>query len=67
MRPRLTLQQRQANVHMGRTMSQKAISPATGRPLPKVNRILRAFHDEGRLQDVVRGEKQRATTHEEDL
>ncbi|KAH9360251.1 hypothetical protein HPB48_019831 [Haemaphysalis longicornis] len=65
--PRLTLQQREAIVHMGRTMSQRAVSTAPGRSLPTVNRILRAFREEGRLQDAVRGEQQRATTHEEDL
>lgn len=67
MAPRLTLQQREATVHMGRTMSQRAISAATGRPLPTVNPILRAFQEDGRLQDAVRSEQQRATTQEEDL
>ncbi|KAH9378271.1 hypothetical protein HPB48_022218 [Haemaphysalis longicornis] len=67
MAPRVTLQQREAIVHMGRTMSQRAISAATGRPLPTVNRILRAFQEDSHPQDAVRGEQQRPTTHEEDL
>ncbi|KAH7986707.1 hypothetical protein HPB52_024792 [Rhipicephalus sanguineus] len=66
MAPRSTLDERRAITVMGRTMSQKAISAATGRPLPTVNRVLRAFYEEGRLADAVRRRPERAPTDEED-
>ncbi|KAL1417718.1 hypothetical protein MTO96_026621 [Rhipicephalus appendiculatus] len=66
MAPRLTLDERRAITVMGRTMSQRAISAATGRPLPTVNRVLREFYEEGRLADGVRRRPERATTDEED-
>ncbi|KAH9372005.1 hypothetical protein HPB48_000573 [Haemaphysalis longicornis] len=66
MAPRLTLPERKAIALMGRTMSQRDISVATGRPVPTVNRIVQAFTKEGRLADAPRFRPPRATTHEED-
>nr|XP_054919978.1 uncharacterized protein LOC126516939 [Dermacentor andersoni] len=62
MAPRLTVDQRKAITEMGRTQR----AQATGRPLATVNRVLQAFHKEGRLKDAARGRPPRATTEEED-
>ncbi|KAH9367520.1 hypothetical protein HPB48_009074 [Haemaphysalis longicornis] len=46
---------------------QRDIAKATGRPLCTVNRILQAFHDEGRIENLLRGRRPRATTSEQDM
>lgn len=47
---------------------QREIAKVTGRPLCTVNRILQAFRDEGRIENLSRGHRPRAqTTSEEDM
>ncbi|KAH9360079.1 hypothetical protein HPB48_006676 [Haemaphysalis longicornis] len=46
---------------------QRDLAKATGRPLCTVNRILQAFCDEGRIENLPRGRRPRATTSEQDM
>ncbi|KAH9373102.1 hypothetical protein HPB48_003948 [Haemaphysalis longicornis] len=46
---------------------QRDIAKATGRPLCTVNRILQAFRDQGRIKNLPRGRRPRATTSEQDM
>lgn len=46
---------------------QRGIAEETGRPLSTINRICQAYRDEGRLENLPRGHRQRATGNEEDL
>lgn len=48
-------------------MRQRDIAKATGRPLCTVNRNLQAFRDEGRIENLPRGRRPRATTGEQDM
>ncbi|KAH6922691.1 hypothetical protein HPB50_018006 [Hyalomma asiaticum] len=66
MAPRLTADERRAIAVMGRTMSQRAICAAAGRPMRIVNRVLQAYYNEGRISDAPRGSRQRVTSEDED-
>ncbi|KAH9367911.1 hypothetical protein HPB48_008369 [Haemaphysalis longicornis] len=46
---------------------QRDIAKATGRQLCTANRILQAFRDEGRIENLPRGPRPRATTSEQDM
>ncbi|KAH9382435.1 hypothetical protein HPB48_004303 [Haemaphysalis longicornis] len=46
---------------------QRDIAKATGRPLCTVNLILQAFLNEGRIENLPRGRRPRATTSEQDM
>ncbi|KAH9371952.1 hypothetical protein HPB48_014711 [Haemaphysalis longicornis] len=46
---------------------QRDIAKAAGRPLCTVNRILEAFRDEGRIENLPRERRPRATTSEQDM
>lgn len=46
--------------------SQRSIAAITGRPLKTVNRIIKAFRDEGRICDAPHPRRPRATSEEED-
>ncbi|KAG0426015.1 hypothetical protein HPB47_026834 [Ixodes persulcatus] len=47
-------------------MSQRDIASLTGRPLSSINRIVKAFRDEQRLENLSRGSRSKATTDDED-
>ncbi|KAM7315266.1 hypothetical protein ISCGN_005048 [Ixodes scapularis] len=47
-------------------MSQRDIASLTGRPLSSINRIVKAFRDEQRLENLPRGSRSKATTDDED-
>lgn len=66
MAPRLTHDERRAIALMGRTMSHRAICQSTGRPMATVSRVLQAYYREGRIADLPRGGRERATSTEED-
>ncbi|KAH9366968.1 hypothetical protein HPB48_016484 [Haemaphysalis longicornis] len=46
---------------------QRDIAKTTGQPLCTANRILQAFRDEGRIVNLPRGRRPRATTSEQDM
>lgn len=66
MAPRLTHEERRAIVLMGRTMTQRSICAATGRPKATVSRVLQAYYREGRICDAPRASVGRKTTATED-
>ncbi|KAH6945465.1 hypothetical protein HPB50_008684 [Hyalomma asiaticum] len=63
---RLTLEERYEIVSLGKPLSQREISRKLNRPLKTVNRILRAFSQEDRLEDAPHQRRPRRTTEEED-
>ncbi|KAH9360070.1 hypothetical protein HPB48_006667 [Haemaphysalis longicornis] len=46
---------------------ERDIARATGQPLSTVNRILQAFCDEDRIENLPRGRRPRATRSEQDM
>ncbi|KAH7964697.1 hypothetical protein HPB49_000719 [Dermacentor silvarum] len=63
---RLTLEERYEIVSLGKLLSQREISRKLNRPLKTVDRILRAFSQENRLEDAPHQQRPRRTTEEED-
>lgn len=63
---RLTLEERREIISLGRFMSQREISRKLNRPQKTINRILRAFYQENRLEDAPHQRRPRKTTEEED-
>ncbi|KAG0435572.1 hypothetical protein HPB47_018409 [Ixodes persulcatus] len=47
-------------------MSQRDIASLAGRPLSSINRIVQAFGDDQRLENLSRGSRSKATTDDED-
>ncbi|KAL3215018.1 hypothetical protein MRX96_034304 [Rhipicephalus microplus] len=63
---RLTLEERREIISLERFMSQREIFRKLNRPQKTLNRILRAFYQENRLEDAPRRKRPRKTTEEED-
>ncbi|KAH9380098.1 hypothetical protein HPB48_003128 [Haemaphysalis longicornis] len=66
MAPRLTRQEKNAVILMGKTTSQGANCAATGYPMATVNKVFQAYYKEGRLANAVGNDSPRSTTAEED-